>query len=790
MTGASEYQSTPSRDETRVRFQTWGARASRASIVSIWLGMLLGGPIAPAIAQDVEWMRQFGTAENDGADAIATDSWGHIYVAGHTAGVMPGQKSRGSRDLFLARYDAAGEQMWVRQFGTAADDYRAVLAADSAGRAYVAGGRLLALYDSDGNQLWLRYVEGSVTAVAVDDTGAHLGIFTATGPYLARYDAGGNQLWLRPVGERVASIALDSHSGDIYVAGHVATGNAPPSLNALDLILSRYDSSVTRLWSRTFATDYDDIATGMALDSSGHIYLTGFTASFGVDAAYLIQFDTSGRQRWIREFEYVGNFPPTLPGVATDSLGNVFVVGAGDGGALPLFFAKYDVSGTRLWAREFAGSSGRAAAIDEANNLYIAGEARPFTPDADAFVARIMEPIVEPPLAFAISDVGDVAGSGSVASADGRVTVRADGTDIWGTADAFSWTYTAMTGDFDAVVRVTSVQHVHDWTKAGLMMRQDLSTGAPHMFLFATPTAVNGVAFQRRRAPGDSTIHTSGPAVAPPAWLKLSRRGTFVYAWARASVAEPWSLIGVDASNALGATVFVGLAVTSHRHGVVAEATFENLAIAPAAVLPFADVGEVGAPGSADFDGSTFVVRGSGADIWSTSDAFGWTYTRIEGNFDAIAQVMSVDAVHEWTKAGLMIRADSSPTASHMSLFATPVHGIAFQRRLAPGGPTTHTWGSPASAPIWLKLSRRGNVVYAAYRLRSTDAWTLIDVDTGSFGYSVLVGLAVTSHVYGSIATATFEHVDIVRVRPPLFVNRAVGGNPFKLFGEWTITQP
>ena len=56
-----------------------------------------------------------------------------------------------------------------------------------------------------------------------------------------------------------------------------------------------------------------------------------------------------------------------------------------------------------------------------------------------------------------------------------RATVRASGADIWRTSDAFQFANSLVTGDFDIVTRVVSVEHVHDWTKAGLIIRDGLS---------------------------------------------------------------------------------------------------------------------------------------------------------------------------------------------------------------------------------------------------------------------------------------------------------------------------
>src|SRR5258705_12728441 len=70
-------------------------------------------------AQDFVWVRQFGTSRDDQVNAVAASPSG-VYVGGNTIGVFPGQSSAGANDIdaFVARYDNAGKQLWVRQFGS------------------------------------------------------------------------------------------------------------------------------------------------------------------------------------------------------------------------------------------------------------------------------------------------------------------------------------------------------------------------------------------------------------------------------------------------------------------------------------------------------------------------------------------------------------------------------------------------------------------------------------------------------------------------------------------------
>ena len=464
-------------------------------------------------------------------------------------------------------------------------------------------------------------------------------------------------------------------------------------------------------------------------------------------------------------------------------------------------------------------------------------------------------------------DVGAVGAPGSVTTDGTTFTVRGSGADIWGTADEFFYTSTSVTGDFEFSARVASVQNLNQWTKAGLMMRTATTPGAVHASVFATPTTVKGVAFQRRPTSGGTSVHTSGPAVAPPLWLRLIRTGSTVTAYSRSTSSAPWTTIGAQTFASLPAAVRIGFAVSSHVDGQLATAVFDDVNIVqrdPATNLPptvsltapadgatfpapaivemranasdpddgvsrvefqlesasgwstidedptapyegqaqlnspgtyrlraravdasgaatvsnavsvtvitdsaawqSSDIGAVGAPGSATVGDTTATVTGSGSDIWGTADELHFAHRTMSGDFEITARVASVENVNAWTKAGLMIREHLGAGARHASLLATPTtaKGVAFQRRPTAGGTTVHTSG-PAQAPAeWLKLTRRGDRITAYYRKLRTDFWTVVgeQVLVGLPGV-VDVGLAVSSHVDGVGATATFTDLRV-----------------------------
>lgn len=116
------------------------------------------------------WAKQFGTAVSDKARAVYLDNGGNIYLAGFTAGDMEGANA-GGEDIVLMKCDSDGVQQWVRQFGTAGADTGYDMVIDGSDNIYLTGGVtgalpgdtdngeadiFLAKYDTSGNQLWVK----------------------------------------------------------------------------------------------------------------------------------------------------------------------------------------------------------------------------------------------------------------------------------------------------------------------------------------------------------------------------------------------------------------------------------------------------------------------------------------------------------------------------------------------------------------------------------------------------------------------------------------------------------
>ncbi len=173
-------------------------------------------------------------------------------------------------------------------------------------------------------------------------------------------------------------------------------------------------------------------------------------------------------------------------------------------------------------------------------------------------------------------DIGTVGVAGSSAEANGAVTVRGAGADIWNASDGFHFRHLPWSGDGELTVRITGLTQTDSWAKAGLMFRETLTGPSRHVWMGLSAT--HGTAFQYRATTGGE-MASSAPTGSSqlPWWLRLVRRGNVFTGYASAD-GLAWQEAGT-LTLALPAEIFAGLAVTSHNNGLLCTATFAQLSL-------------------------------------------------------------------------------------------------------------------------------------------------------------------------------------------------------------------
>ncbi|MBE0534645.1 MAG: immunoglobulin domain-containing protein [Phycisphaerae bacterium] len=192
--------------------------------------------------------------------------------------------------------------------------------------------------------------------------------------------------------------------------------------------------------------------------------------------------------------------------------------------------------------------------------------------------------------------------------------------------------------------------------------------------------------------------------------------------------------------------------------------------------------------------GNTVTITASGNDIWSGSDQCRFVYAPMIGDGEIIARVASIvaddwpvaspldtanTAVQNWIKGGVMIRSGLDHNSAHVSVFGTSGNGVQLTNRRISGVTANH-WGSNATGgqftqPVWLRLTRQGNVFTGYYSADGVN-WTKVPgggtttpitnpvIQPFPFPDLVYVGLALTAHDDTSDAckaTVVFDNIQV-----------------------------
>jgi hypothetical protein len=137
-----------------------------------------------ALAPQVTPMVMYGGEEDDRLSDLQVDNSGNIYVTGRTFSNFEGFTNAGGSDTFLIKYYDTLLRAWMKQFGTAGDDYSTALSIDMQNNIYVAGRSngnwqnagdndgFVTQYAPNGSSVWSQYFKGtendSVKSMIVD----------------------------------------------------------------------------------------------------------------------------------------------------------------------------------------------------------------------------------------------------------------------------------------------------------------------------------------------------------------------------------------------------------------------------------------------------------------------------------------------------------------------------------------------------------------------------------------------------------------------------------------------
>jgi hypothetical protein len=324
--------------------------------------------------------RRWGTESADSGSEVAVDAKGNIYVVGYTEGDMY-KKPVSKNNVFLTKFNAAGIEQWTRQLNTNSATTKFYnpnmgVAVDAVGNIYITGNTSLNLNPLKGDVVIL--IEG----------------YDA---FLAKFDTNGNTLWTRMLSSSGADygtdVAVDIY-GNVYISGYTdgnLDGNIVKKVG-YDMFVAMYDSAGNKRWVNQLDIKNDDYGWGIAVDSIGHIYVSGTTGSEDAGQVrtkgssstdmFLASYNNAGLLEWVRS---LGSKDISINGcrVAVGADG-IYVTGSTTGNldgnhsstGYDMFLVKYSYAGFMQWLRQLGDSStdlGSNIAADAEGYIYVTG---------------------------------------------------------------------------------------------------------------------------------------------------------------------------------------------------------------------------------------------------------------------------------------------------------------------------------------------------------------------------------------------------------------------------------
>jgi len=201
------------------------------------------------------------------AEATQVDASGNIYVIGTATGDFGSQLNQGTQDVYLTKYDSAGNVVFQNLLGSGGSANGYGLALDPSGGVVVTGASTADL---------------TTTSVADGNNDS----------FVARYDASGNQTWIKQIQTLATNqsntVSVDA-SGNIYIGGSVSggvIGAGQVGQGKADAFLAKFDSKGKLLAENQFGTSSNDSVAATATAADGSLYVASVQNGHAVLAKY------------------------------------------------------------------------------------------------------------------------------------------------------------------------------------------------------------------------------------------------------------------------------------------------------------------------------------------------------------------------------------------------------------------------------------------------------------------------------------------------------------------------
>jgi hypothetical protein len=187
-------------------------------------------------------------------------------------------------------------------------------------------------------------------------------------------------LWAKDAGgtnsEEGTAIAVDA-IGNTYITGFFASLTCPFGTTSLtnvgfnDIFIAKYDPASNLVWVKSAGGSGDDKPTGIAVDTSGNVYITGYFSSSTITFDTITFASNAGTDLFIAKYNSVGNVVwAKKAGGATGDFSNSIVVDASGNSLITGYFKSASISfGSTTLLNPYSTSGGSNYFIAKYNAL-------------------------------------------------------------------------------------------------------------------------------------------------------------------------------------------------------------------------------------------------------------------------------------------------------------------------------------------------------------------------------------------------------------------------------------
>ncbi|MCC6369889.1 MAG: T9SS type A sorting domain-containing protein, partial [Bacteroidia bacterium] len=375
-----------------------------------------------------QWGTFYGGITDEGSHSCAVDNFNNVYICGYatpeSSGVVatPGSHqpngAGGVYDAFLAKFNSNGVRQWGTYYGGTFDEAASSCVTDNSGNVYMTG--------------------NTSSSTGIASAGCHQNYLAGNyDAFLVKFNSNGVKDWGTYYGSTQMEMGQDCAVdllGNVYLAGYsgsptsnqIATPNSHQDTSGgnFDAFLIKFTNQGVRQWGTYYGGAGMDCGMGCTTDSTGNIYLCGFTNSLDSNSistigshqinygggsswgdAFITKFNSSGTRIW--GTYYGGPKEDWSVSCAAENNGNVYLIGTTNsdstnaiatngsfqetfgGGISDAFVAAFDLTGQRI-SGTYYGARGReegeACVINKARSIFIAGVTDSNTSDTIASV--------------------------------------------------------------------------------------------------------------------------------------------------------------------------------------------------------------------------------------------------------------------------------------------------------------------------------------------------------------------------------------------------------------------